>query len=169
MPLALLAMFAVLPVFGQDLAAKYDVGLKRSGFTRFSVAGQKFSYRDAGKYIDDAETIGRIMKGIKMEKAALGLGVSGAALIGVGFGLMFGSPFPPPGSWFPDLRIYAPEGLIMSCLGGAFGLTAIAVGAKGAVITKKAVRTYNADAGYRSELRFGMAATPGGLGLQLTF
>ncbi len=161
---ALLLLFAVSSALGQDLAVKHDTELIRSGFTKFTVGGQRFSFRDAGKYIGDAGTIDRIRKGLIMEKTAIGLGVPAPAVIFVGFSLFFEIRDPAPAHSAKDWL--APT---MIGLGGAMGITAIVLGSVGNVMVKKAVRSYNAASGYRSELRFGMAVTSGGLGLQLTF
>lgn len=160
-------------------------GLKRTGFTKFAIDGREFSFRDANKFIGDAETMARLRMGIRLEKAAIGLGVVGAVSVcaGLTFIIMDSTPrereATPPPAHGDGVPLPQPEyeewggiitfliGLPLTCGGAALGLAALGMGIGGKAIVKKAIRGYNSD--LQSEMQLGMAITPGGLGMQLTF
>ena len=157
--LTLLAVFAAVSAFGQTDGQK--VMLHRAGFTHLSMDGQVFSFREANRYIDNPETLFKLRRGLRLEKAAIGLGLFSVAVMGYGTYLVAN-----PRQGFVGYFVGA---VIVMPIGGAMGLTALILGATGAAMTHKAINRYNRSGGYHSGLRLGIAPTPGGLGLQLTF
>lgn len=134
--------------------------LVRSGFRRLAIGDREFSFDEAGAFIEDPAFIYTLRHGQRLERVAIGLGAAGAVIIlgGVVFVTSMASDDPTGlSAFFGGLVIIGPGALL--------GLTAAIIGAKGAIIISRAIRRYN----YKSTMQLGIAATGGGLGLQLTF
>ena len=149
--------------------------LARKGFNRLIINGQKFSFRDTNRFIDDPAVVLRLQKGLRMEKAAIGLGVGCAAFLISGM-MMYATGFltaysVEEGADYAAILRRAHKigtaGLFMAITSGAMGATSIALGITGAVTVKRAIRSYNSA--YTPRAQLGLAVTPGGLGMQLTF
>jgi hypothetical protein len=133
---------------------------------RFSIGNKLFDFQAAGRFIDDPETVRRLMSGVRQERAALGLGIAGTASMALGFGLLFGDI---NGRYDYGGTI---SGLVFLSVGGALNLSAIIIGINGAMVTRNSILFYNsyyARSDY-SHMRLDfLTPTPGGIGMQLTF
>ena len=183
----LLAAFAILTT--ADAANAQN--LTRKSFNRLIINGQKFSFKDANRFIDSPETVARLQKGLRMEKAAIGLGIGGTGVFAGGMAMWIGGSL---GTGLPAIMSAFGGGVIddntrarmrrsaqianigfgMTITGSAMVLTSIILGSYGHVQIKKTLRSYNSN-GIAQHRRnetgatLGFAVAPGGLGVQLTF
>lgn len=81
--LAVVAVFstATVAAFGQNTTPP---ALKRSGFSKLTLGEERFSFRNANRFIDDPAVVHRLETGLRMEKAAIGLGIGGAGVMAGG-------------------------------------------------------------------------------------
>jgi hypothetical protein len=148
--------------------------LIRLGSNRFAIGDSPvFSFQDANRFIADPYIVERLRRGVNMKRAAIGLGIGGTGLVFVGLGLFVDG--------YMDLFTGRSElghaygrvvlGAAMWYLGGASIITSIVLGSVSPGIVRRAIRDYNeySRAGIYSDVELGVALTPGGLGVQLTF
>ena len=165
MMFAVFTVFAAVSAFGQDLQpAGFDTGvsitggvLKRTGFSKLAIGEQTFSFRNINSRIEDSYITDRLKKGFNLEKTAIGIGALGTVTMGIGLMFYIGS------DWGRGL--FSGVAYFMMPIAGVVGIVSIVLGVTGSVIIKKTIEGYNNS----SQLRLGLAPTPGGLGLQLTF
>jgi hypothetical protein len=159
-----LAVFTTSSVVAQEVSQfNADIPLtnnllKRSGFSRFTIGEQSFSFRKAGYYIEDWDTAIMLRRGVIQQRVALGFGIATVPLIAMSV------PFMIPREGDVSLIGFGMQFILTA---GITGITAIAFGISGSVMVKKAIMRYNS--GLYSDVRLSLAPTSGGVGLQLTF
>jgi hypothetical protein len=135
--------------------------LKRSGFSRFTIGEQSFSFRKAGYYIEDWDTAIMLRRGIIQQRVAVGFGIATAPFIAASLVFIIKDY-----NSKSDVSLIA-FGMPFILTAGMTGITAIALGISGSITVKKAIKRYNS--GLYSDVKLSLAPTSGGLGLQLTF
>jgi hypothetical protein len=167
--LSLLALFASTSLFGQANlnfaeSSSQNTVFKRAGFSKLRIGDEKFSFARADEFLADAEVARRLKSGLRLEKLAIGFGVGGVVAFGgawAAFDLMGRDNQYDDGNSTASVVL----GILLIDTGLALGLTAIALGTIGTVKISKTIKGYN----NQSPVTLGLAPTPGGMGLQLTF
>ncbi len=170
--LILFASFAAAPAFGQQAQSgdtntrqilNGELSIRKNSV--YKIGDVRLTRAEMLEIAAPYEGLAReIQRGARLKWSAIGVGVTGGALIIVG------------SCWamFPALMLVATPGSVRTGLvivgtGALMGVTSAGLAVASVKSQKRSMLIYNSSNGYDDIAHLSLSPTPGGLGLQLTF